>query len=207
MYKQKSFGIVLTIIFIVLIVVFLSLNKKIENKPTVVGDSSILSGEQATLGSWTSGTDGLKERLNAIGLPALSAEGSALHIHQHIDIFIHGKSIIVPAGIGIGFLDAFISPLHTHSADQVIHVESPTIQDFTLGQFFDVWGVKFSAQSIGGYDSDVENKIQVFVNGKEQTGDPRAIILLSHQEIVVTFGTKNELPKVIPSTYKFSIGE
>lgn len=210
MEKQKKFGIVLGIIILAILFIFLIGSKKSASPVPVnnVGsDLPSLVGIQTTTAPWTSGGEGLRERLKEIGEPALSMEGSALHIHQHIDVYIKGEKIGVPARIGIGFLDSFISSIHTHDITGVIHVESPTIKDFTLGQFFDVWGVKFSAQSIGGYNSDEKNKIQIFVDGKEETGDPRAVVLSSHQEIVVAFGTAEELPKIIPSSYKFSENE
>jgi hypothetical protein len=210
MEKQKSFLIVLASVIVIAMLAFWIGAKKstvpnIANyEPMSVTD---LPGAQVSTGTWDAGQNGLFERLKAMGLPALSSEGTAQHTHQHIDIFIHGKEITVPSGIGIGSLNAFISEIHTHEQDQVIHVESPVIKDFTLGQFFDVWGVKFSAQSVGGYNSDAQNLIKVFVNGKEQTGNPRAIVLEAHQEIVVTYGTSSELPKIIPASYKFADGE
>ena len=204
MEKKKSFGIVLGVIALIILIIFLANNKK---GTDVVPVSSGLPGIQTTMAPWNNGGEGLKDRLKGIGEPALSMEGSALHIHQHIDIYVHGAKIGVPSRIGIGFLDSFIAPIHTHDISGVIHVESPVVKDFTLGQFFDVWGVKFSAQSIGGYNSDANNKLQIFVNGKEEAGDPRAIVLASHQEIVVTFGTVDELPKTIPATYTFAANE
>src|SRR5205823_14298698 len=47
--------------------------------------------------------------------------------------------VTIPANMGISSAPKFISPLHTHDATGVVHVESPTIETFTLGQFFDVW--------------------------------------------------------------------
>jgi hypothetical protein len=32
------------------------------------------------------------------------------------------------------------SPLHTHDTSGIIHVESPTVRSFTLGEFVDLWG-------------------------------------------------------------------
>jgi len=37
-------------------------------------------------------------------------------------------------------------------------------------------------------------------------GDPRTIELKDHEEIVVTFGTSEELPNPIPSSYAFPPG-
>jgi len=66
-----------------------------------VADPSVLSGIQTSTAPWSPELNHLNQRLGAIGLLALSMEGAALHIHQHLDIFINGRSIPVPASIGI----------------------------------------------------------------------------------------------------------
>lgn len=173
------------------------------NKPPVPINPDNLPGIQKGNVPWSAELIHLKERLSAINLPALSEEGAAMHIHEHLDIFIDGKPTSVPAGIGVNEPASFISPIHTHDNDAVIHVESPTIQKFTLGQFFDIWGVKFTANCIGGYCNENDKTLKVYVNGNLLSGDPREIELQERQEIVVTFGTPEELPKPIPATYAF----
>lgn len=160
-----------------------------------------------TTDSWDPEIMHLRERLNAMGLSVLTEEGTTLHTHQHLDIFIHGKTIPVPADIGVNEKEKFISPIHTHENDQVIHIESPDIKDFTLGQFFDVWGLHFTQTCIGAYCKDTKNDLTVFVNGNKISGDPRLIILQQHQEIAIIYGTPEETPKNIPSLYLFTKGE
>ena len=64
------------------------------------------------------GLPGLKERLDAIGLPALSQEALAFHIHMLLQVYVDGKPVAVPQGIGINNVgapaDQFITVLHTH---------------------------------------------------------------------------------------------
>src|SRR5438132_7158269 len=110
-----------------------------------------LPGLQTGEAPWLAEIPNLLARLKAINLPALYEEGNVLHIHQHLDIFVNGKPVTVPADIGINYIAKFISPLHTHDAAGIIHVESDEVRDFTLGQFFDVWGVRFTKDCIGGY--------------------------------------------------------
>lgn len=149
----------------------------------------------------------LAERLKKIGLPALTEEGTVLHIHQHLDIYIAGTHVPVASGIGVHAAAGFISPIHTHDDTGIIHVESPTVETFTLGQFFDVWGERFTADCISMFCSSGDRTLKVFVNGNLYVGDPRAIILSPHEEIVVTFGRANELPATIPSSYTFPDGD
>ncbi len=167
--------------------------------------SGALPGIQLGPAPWPAETDHLAARLRAIGLPALSAEGSALHIHQHLDIIVNGTPADVPAGIGINETARFISPLHTHDETGVIHVESDDVRDFTLGDFFDVWGVRLTTKCVGGYCSDRTKTLKIFSNGKPVGGDPRALVLKSHQEIALVYG-QARAARSVPSSYRFAPG-
>jgi hypothetical protein len=153
---------------------------------------------------WPANTGGLRARLGALGLPALGREGTALHIHAHLDLFVHGRRVAVPAGVGIG--PDFISPLHTHDASGVVHVESSDVRTFTLGEVFGVWGVRLTRRCLGGYCARGPDRLRVYVGGRELTGDPRGLQLAPHAEIVVAFGTPRQLPRPFPSRYAFPSG-
>jgi hypothetical protein len=163
-----------------------------------------LLGMQTGNVPWVAEKDNLKERLSVIGLPALKEEGTTLHTHQHLDIFINGQLVAVPTGIGVNQSQGFISPLHTHDTTGVIHVESPTVQKYYLGQFFDVWGVEFTKDCIGGYCNSKNQSLKVYVSGERFQGDPRTIELQPYQEIVITYGTLIQTPFPIPSSYTFT---
>ena len=167
------------------------------------GLPGLMSGNEP----WVNNTDKLGDRLDAIGLPQLATEGTVLHIHQHLDIYVNGQHVDVPAAVGIPLSQSFISPLHTHDTSGVIHVESPTEQDFYLGQFFDVWGLKFDGSDLGGHHADASNQLAVYVNGSKVSTDPRKVVLAAHQEIVVSYGPASSLPSPVPSTYAFPAGE
>ncbi len=173
---------------------------------TTITNPGSLRGIQASGAPWPVESTRLRERLDQIGLPALAQEGTALHIHQHLDIFIDGKPIAIPAGVGVNAVAGFISDIHTHDASGIIHVESPVQETFTLGQFFDIWGVAFTAQRIGGYQNQGSRSLKVFANGSLYSGDPRQLALASYQEIIIAYGTDQELPNPIPSTYNFPVG-
>jgi hypothetical protein len=166
-----------------------------------------LPGAQTGPPPWTNGATGLAARLQAIGLPALPEEGTVLHIHQHLDVFVSGRRVRVPAGIGIDPQLQFISPLHTHDTTGVMHVESPQPSMFTLGQFFEVWGVPLSAQQIGGLRVGGGRVLRAWVNGRPVSGDPAATRLAAHQQIVVAFGTAAQMPERPPSSFEFAPGE
>jgi hypothetical protein len=150
----------------------------------------------------------LKQRLHDIGLHALPAEGTKLHIHAHLYVVVNGRIYPVPALIGINVQQRFIAELHTHDVTGIIHVESPTIRSFTLGEFFDVWGLRFSSRCLGGYCATGKKQVMVWVHGKRVTTDPRKIVLKSHESIVVAYGTLASLKPLgpIPATYPFPKG-
>jgi hypothetical protein len=172
-----------------------SASTNVPTTPPPVVNVAALPGLEAGPPPWPAELEHLRARLQALGLPALAREGTTLHVHQHVDVFVNGKRVIVPAGIGIG--DGFSSPLHTHDASGVIHVESPTVRGFSLAEFFAVWGVRLTKTCLAGECG--EGKLHFFVDGKPAS-DPNRIVLTHHQEIAVAFGPP---PKPVPSSYGF----
>lgn len=190
---------------VALVVAVLILARISQTESAETAAPKTLPGLQTGDPPWIAETSNLLARLKAIDLPALFEEGNALHIHQHLDIFVNDKPVTVPADIGINYDARFISPLHTHDRTGIIHVESDVVRDFTLGQFFDVWGVRFTKDCIGGYCAKGSDKLRVFSNGKPVSGDPRDLVLTSHQEIAVVYGPEKST-LAIPSSYKFDEG-
>jgi hypothetical protein len=167
--------------------------------------SGPLPGELRGPAPWPANGRDLRARLAALGLPALAREGTALHIHAHLDVFVAGRRVVVPAGIGIDPSGRFISPLHTHDATGVIHVESRTVRMFTLGEFFGVWGVRFGRRCLAGYCAGQDRVLRVYTDGRA-VADPARLALAEHQEIVVAFGTRRQLPQPVPARYAFPDG-
>jgi hypothetical protein len=147
---------------------------------------------------WNNGSGQLQDRLGTLGLTALGTEGTVVHIHQHLDVYVDGKKVTVPALIGIDD-NAFLTELHTHDTSGILHVESPKERSFVLGQVFGEWGVKLTGTCI----STLCGKLSWYVNGKKMIGDPAQLVLKPHQEIVIVSGKK---PAHIPSSYNFPAG-
>jgi hypothetical protein len=166
-----------------------------------------LAGLQTGPAPWGANAADLAERLEAIGVPPLSPmEGTAVHIHQHLALYVDGRKVLVPAGIGIDPAVGY-APLHTHDPSGVIHVESPTVRIYTLGELFAVWGVRFTPNCLGGYCAGGGRQLRLYVDGRAYRGDPTTLALAPHQELVVAFGSAAQLPSPIPSTYRFPPGE
>ncbi|MBV6701902.1 hypothetical protein [Kitasatospora aureofaciens] len=145
--------------------------------------------------------------VKAAGLPMLGAEGTALHIHAHLDVYADGKPVTVPALVGIDESAQRISPLHTHDTTGVIHVESPVNADFSLGQFLTEWQVSASADHLGGLRTDATHALTAYVDGKPVSGDPAAILLHAHDEVALVYGTAAENATVtVPSSYNWPSG-
>jgi hypothetical protein len=168
------------------------------SSPTTPNTSQLI-GVQTGPAPWNPGLDHLTDRLQPLGLSQLGAEGTVIHIHQHLDIYVNGKHEPVPANIGI-YDGQYLTELHTHDESGIMHVESPTKRDFVLGDFFGVWGVRLNAKCVGAYCKP-QTPWRMYVNGLNYPGDPASLILKKHQEIAFVIGT--ERPKKIPSTYQF----
>ncbi|MEO6536663.1 MAG: hypothetical protein ABIT47_03130 [Candidatus Paceibacterota bacterium] len=191
--------------FAVLVILLLSWNRIFPAKQVpIVNDPASLPGIQTGMGPWEVETPNLLGRLKAIGLPALAAEGNVLHIHQHLDLIINGQPMIIPSHIGVNEVAGFISPLHSHDTTGIIHVESNVVRDFTLGEFFDIWGVELTADCLGGYCNTGSATMRIYSNGTLYSGSPRDLVLTAHQEIVFSYGSTT--PTTIPTTYAFPAG-
>jgi hypothetical protein len=180
------------------------LNRPHPAQPTVAAPSASALGRTGNP-PWDAPAD-VSAAVAAAGLPMLGAEGTALHIHAHLDIIVNGGAVQVPADIGVDDARQQISPLHSHDTTGVIHIESPTKPaTFTLGQFFTEWQVSLSADHIGGLVSDGTHHLKVYVNGAVHEGDPAGIVLAAHDEIAIVYGTDAQQSDV-PHTYQWSNG-
>src|SRR5919201_3619069 len=118
----------------VLFAVNRSSSPAVPTTPPPAVNAAALPGLQKGPPPWPAEIASLRARLGVLGLPALAREGTKLHTHQHLDVFVDGQRVSVPAGIGINVAEHFISPIHTHDASGVIHVESPTVRSFSAAE-------------------------------------------------------------------------
>jgi hypothetical protein len=167
---------------------------------------------------WPAPGNALELAVNA-GLKPEPKEKLLFHVHAHLDMFIDGRPVLVPAGIGINVSDpavhhgewngnptyggitectqACISPLHTHDVSGVLHTESAFNTTNRLGQFFTEWGVALSGSCVGQYCAPATPFV-VYVGGKKFSGNVADIPLSIGKEIAIVIGSA---PKQIPSSF------
>jgi hypothetical protein len=155
------------------------------------------------------------------GLTPETHEFVFLHVHSHLDVFVNGTAVTVPAAIGINIEDPAvkrirlgdgtiaygginpacaqpcISPLHTHDVTGLLHTEAKEHQFNNLGEFFTEWNVRLDRNCVGGYCKPAA-PFTVYVDGNPYDGDPRQIELEDKREIAIVIGTN---PSKIPSSF------
>ena len=132
-------------------------------------------------------------------LPSLGTESLVFHIHPWLRIVINGQNVTIPGAIGIinplpegnstwgevygGSASTLFEPVHTHDASGVIHIESPTNTNYTLGEFFQIWAasyayavvngthrpIVFTPTEILGYNNTSTEKVTLLVDGQPST--------------------------------------
>jgi hypothetical protein len=159
----------------------------------------------------------------AAGVPCDQLEHTQIHYHAALQIVYQGNPLPIPANIGISgdpTAPTCFYWLHVHAANpDVIHIESPATQVFTLGQFFAVWSTWSKAQ--GGPNEPLDathvstltltpdEKLVVYIDhqdGKDPTpytGDPKAIVLTSHEVITLEITPPEVTP---PPAFTFTSG-
>jgi hypothetical protein len=158
----------------------------------------LTAGLQTGPAPWQPEYTHLADRFEASGLPQSGSE--TYHIHALLRVYVNGKQQSVPANIGIDPSGQFLAALHTHDTSGIIHMESDAFFPFKLGQFFDIWGVKFTDTQLGAYYNQGTNTLQVYVNGKK-VANPVNYEMKRHDTIVVAYGKPGSFPTKIPANF------
>ncbi len=134
------------------------------------------------------------------GIRCEAMESFGFHIHVYLSIFINGHNYKVPALIGI--TNNCLYWLHTHDDTGIIHIESPQMRDFNLGDLFNIWNKNFDNNHLFNYVANDDNALSIYINGTKVPADTnyRDIVLHAHDVISIVYG---ETPMQIPTTYDF----
>ncbi len=141
-------------------------------------------------------------RAKAAGL-SLGPMGMAEHYHVHLDVIIDGRSVPVPADLGVDPASGAMTGLHTHTPDGIVHIEaSQPGQVFTLGQLFTEWDVRLTDSQLGALRATPDNELAVSVNGDAVRSEVATTPLAEHQQITVVYGPADQ-PVDVPTAYDF----
>lgn len=127
------------------------------------------------------------------GIYCDALEGTAYHIHAHLTIYINGKPVPVPQGVGIAPDQSCLYWLHTHTGDGVLHIEAPKKVSPTLGDFLDIWQQGFSQS---GYQNQLALTAgwTVYVDGKQVNSNFNQLVLQPHMVITIAYNSPNITP-------------
>jgi len=129
------------------------------------------------------------------GLTCATQEGQLLHFHAYLALYENGQQIMIPPNTGI--TSTCIYPLHVHAGEpDIIHVESATQTDYTLGEFFAIWGEPLTPSQVGTLHADAGHPLVFEVvdsTGKVTVvhGDPWNILLTPHETIYILYNSSH----------------
>ncbi len=119
-----------------------------------------------------------------VALTCTTDMATEFHIHPTLEIVVNGEKQEIPPNIGV--LPNCMNALHTHDAVGTIHVESPERRDFTLADFFAVWGKPFTTEEILGFKTDETHRIKVLVDGVE-VDTYENTVLKDKEKVVISY--------------------
>lgn len=139
------------------------------------------------------------------GISCSTSEQVAYHVHTHLTVFVDGNARQIPDGIGIvpprtvqhTSRGPFVTGgscfywLHTHAADGIIHIESPTQRAYTLGDFFAIWGLPLGRDQVG----PARGKVTAFYDGKAYSATRRTFPSTTMSRSSSTSADLSSLPK------------
>jgi hypothetical protein len=126
-----------------------------------------------------------------IGIPPGGEE--KFHIHAMLHIYVNGLLSPLAADIGLDPAKGIESSMHTHDGTGIIHMEAPHPYNYTLGDFFSVWGVKLGPAQVGGLKGYGGDHLHFYLNGKPLS-NPAALVLHKDDSVVIGYGPPGGYP-------------
>ena len=144
---------------------------------------------QSSSTTWTPEIPPAQKTNREVAMACTSDMATKFHIHPNLKIVINGTPQTIPAEVGI--TAGCMHPIHTHDTAGTLHVESPEPRDFTLADFFAIWGKPFSKDQILSNKVDTHHIIRETVNEKEVT-DFENTVLRDNDAIVISYEEKKK---------------
>ncbi|MBP0589677.1 hypothetical protein J8I87_08090 [Paraburkholderia sp. LEh10] len=144
-------------------------------------------GGTVGIANWPNGNTSTGGKGAAVdGLICAAGMSELYHVHAHLAIVNNGKWLALPANVGL--LSQCNYEMHTHDQTGIIHIETPNVKNYTLGQFFDIWGQALSSTNVAGITGTVVAYINDNGDVRRYDGDLRDIELISHRDITLEIG-------------------
>jgi hypothetical protein len=116
----------------------------------------------------------------------------------HVELFAKNRVMLVAAGVGVRaplrYSDGRIVSAHCYGALVTLDPTGVVLvrprSRLTLAALFRSWGEPLSPTDLAGFPAGRGRRVRVYVDGRPERGDPRAIRLTDHAEIVLEVGPK-----------------
>jgi hypothetical protein len=122
--------------------------------------------------------------------------GDVRRFGVHLELFAHGRVVVVPAGIAVAppwrtvrphvIEGACSYPARTRTAIGVIEIASGS--RISLGQLFALWGQPLGRHRLAGFHTTASRQVRAYVDGVEWHGSPRTIPLRRHSAVALEVG-------------------
>ncbi|MDR5739615.1 MULTISPECIES: hypothetical protein [unclassified Caballeronia] len=162
--------------------------------PTLAAATAVIDGTTIGASQWP---DGSTASGGSTGQPVggLScAPAGASYTYSHLSIYQNGKQLALPANIGtlgssLTLQRGCVYPVHTDDASGKIRIDATTNTQYTLGQFFAVWGEPLSSTNVAGVTGPVTAWVNTGGALTKYTGDLSSLVLPRNGEVTLEVGT------------------
>ena len=129
-------------------------------------------------------------------IPCDQLEHTQVHYHTVLRSLNQGNAVLIPTDLGR--TASCLYWLHMHTGEPgIIHVEAPGDRIFTLGDFFQVWGVwarkpqPLDSTHVSSFTLTTDQRLLIYVDRDDGLGpvafpgDPKAIVLRPREIITI----------------------
>lgn len=165
--------------------------------PTIVDGGSVQASPQVGATTFAEGSTATGGQGQPVAGVSCGPAIQTFNQFSHLSIFLNGQHLALPGMVGIE-RDASnnlvcVYNVHTHTGDRSgrIHMEGPAPATYTLGQFFQIWGMPLQTANVAGITSAPLTAVYITENNTVTlfSGDPASIELTSHRHIALVLGT------------------
>lgn len=160
--------------------------------PTLAAATPVIDGTTLGAAQWPAGSPsgGTGQAVGAL----TCAPAGASYTYSHLSIYQNGKLLALPANIGtvdssLAVQKGCVYPVHTDDSSGKIRIDASTNTQYTLGQFFSVWGQPLSSTNVAGITGPVTAWVNTGGTLTQYTGDLSSLVLPRNGEVTLEVGT------------------